>query len=438
MKKIIIFTCLCIVATIHSNYLSESLIALSNHLEQFATSFFKTEAPKPKKLVPRKDFFKDIMGIDEKKFEQFFDKNVDVEEQKKVHISYKEYNNHEVTLLHSADGKQTFQAGYFEELSIGKLREQVAKITKTSDGKLNAIIAYNPFGKDYARYVDVGAMQAEPDYKDAIFQVASNFSTLEPTSKTHLPEAGITGYISDKTQGPFAAISAAPGLIQRMYYAFYNTEIASFLWRQTRDHQIALLDDTNIPVTNGYVVIDPTYLGNLTKNADVKKYFSDTLAKIKVGFQGEVQVTFGEVTGDKHVLLERNDQIINQVYTAAIDFGGENYKYRDNALIQDLAKTILKAAYEGTILAAIAKRKQKVVLTLIGGGVFKNPLEWIAGAIEHVTPLIKDYGLNVTVIVYNAANNSEMPEFLSALKTLIDQTGGTITTHGEPKYQVLV
>ena len=136
-------------------------------------------------------------------------------------------------------------------------------------------------------------MQSQREYQDAVFQVASNFSALEPTSQTYFPEYGISNYVFDKTQGPFAAISATPGLIQRMYYAFYAPYTEPSMWRQTGDHQIELLGDTDIPVKNGYIVIDDAYIKKLSQEVDINAYFESQLEHIKIGFQGGTQVTFG-------------------------------------------------------------------------------------------------------------------------------------------------
>jgi hypothetical protein len=53
---------------------------------------------------------------------------------------------------------------------------------------------------------------------------------------------------------------------------------------------------------------------------------------------------------------------------------------------------LLRAAYLGTLLAAAATNRDRVVLTLVGGGVFGNPIPLILEAIEwalaEVEPLV--------------------------------------------------
>ena len=45
--------------------------------------------------------------------------------------------------------------------------------------------------------------------------------------------------------------------------------------------------------------------------------------------------------------------------------------------LQSKTTVLLRAVYEGTYLAAIYEKTQHLVLTLVGGGVFGNPIEEI-------------------------------------------------------------
>lgn len=42
-----------------------------------------------------------------------------------------------------------------------------------------------------------------------------------------------------------------------------------------------------------------------------------------------------------------------------------------------MARTLLRAAYEATYLAAIAQKRKTLLLTLVGGGCFGNPIRTI-------------------------------------------------------------
>lgn len=75
------------------------------------------------------------------------------------------------------------------------------------------------------------------------------------------------------------------------------------------------------------------------------------------------------------------DQRIAQVFTSTIALGGYSRGGQDGALAT-VRRQLLRAAYLGTLLAAVALDKQAVVLTLIGGGVFGNPRRDIWDAIR--------------------------------------------------------
>ena len=84
---------------------------------------------------------------------------------------------------------------------------------------------------------------------------------------------------------------------------------------------------------------------------------------------------------------------IAQVFTSTIALGGYSSDDRAPAL-DTIRRQLLRAAYLGTLLGAVALDKRRVVLTLIGGGVFGNPHRdiWdaIHWAIDEAEPLIRD------------------------------------------------
>ena len=88
--------------------------------------------------------------------------------------------------------------------------------------------------------------------------------------------------------------------------------------------------------------------------------------------------------------------------------------------MRTLAFPFLQAAYQGTIRAACAHDKQKVFLTIVGGGIFSNPLSWIAEAIKETLPFIKGHDMQVYVVCRMNENNLNTQEhsFLQQLKSL--------------------
>ena len=65
---------------------------------------------------------------------------------------------------------------------------------------------------------DVMQLHGDPANRNALFQVASQFNTLEFNSEYGQPENGVGCYVHDRTQGPRCAMACAPGLVYRNYF----------------------------------------------------------------------------------------------------------------------------------------------------------------------------------------------------------------------------
>lgn len=366
----------------------------------------------------RKDFFKKIMSFDEKIIiDAWNNNNFDVYNNLlQKAFSVEKADKQETFFIRNSENQQKFKAGNFQEITIKKLREFKPN---NQNGTFNIIAGYNTSGSSWFRNkLDIGAIQALPENRDAVFQVASNFSTLEPTGKSHFPEYGVTGYISDFTQGPFASISAAPGVIYRMYYIFYSPKTDPSNWRQTRNKQINLLDLVSkyYPCVNGYVDFSL---------ADLKDSISSSeIEKIKIGYHHDIQVTYGFLLGSEQINIDDVSQTVNQVFFAAIDFGS-NFIFINNKEVIKRAKIILDAAYEGTIKVAAINGKKKVYLTLMGGGVFDNDWSWIAESIAKNEEFIKKSGLDVTLFVYNLNKAiGDVNNFKKQMVSMANNCGG--------------
>lgn len=267
------------------------------------------------------------------------------------------------------------------------------------------------------RKVEVGAMQADPANKGATFQVASNFNCLEFVSCHDSAKRGVTGYIHDHTQGPAASISAGPATVYRNYFLQHGgsggqgkkKEGAKPRYTGQLEEQVNLLDAVpQIPVVNGYIhfrsadEIDRLAVGGAFdfQNTDLAK----------VGRHTGVQVTFGLKNFGKVELCDDPEQVVNQVFTAAMNMA--DMPDAEPEHLVPIARWVLRAAYRGTILAAIdnAHRsalpaRNKLFLTLIGGGVFGNKIEWIVDTIiGDCRELLLASGLEVNLVVFSASS----------------------------------
>jgi len=124
---------------------------------------------------------------------------------------------------------------------------------------------------------------------------------------------------------------------------------------------------------------------------------------IRVGVHDEAQVVLGYDWNG--AVEDSGHRRIAQVFTSTVaggGYGGER-NLRGN-VFADVCRQLLRAAYLGTLLAAAYLGRTRVVLTLIGGGVFHNPImliwEAILWAFEEVKPFLS-HNLEVIVNGYN-------------------------------------
>src|SRR5690606_41996064 len=64
---------------------------------------------------------------------------------------------------------------------------------------------------------DIRRLHRRPEYRGALFQVASQFNLLEMIGPHVSPEEGVTRYAQDATQGPACAMAAGTATIYRNY-----------------------------------------------------------------------------------------------------------------------------------------------------------------------------------------------------------------------------
>ena len=221
----------------------------------------------------------------------------------------------------------------------------------------------------------------------------------------------------DRTQGPQASVGAGAAAITRVHAAFYQKGKS---WRQTRRRQVELLHDLGeyYTVENGYVVQNGMER-ELPRSLEER---DDLLDRCCVGLHSGVQVTFCGLDGETLHLLPPSQppQIIDQVFCAAMNIAqgatGEHNLSLPGGV--DKADFLLRAAYRGTYLAAIANKCTRLFLTLIGGGVFGNRLDKIYKTIreEHIKWTMSPTNtLTDVFIVHWSANGAEINTFVEDL-----------------------
>lgn len=322
---------------------------------------------------PRARFVEDILGVPESQFRQ-------------IETLAREAWLPPRTLCNLKTGRR-WCAGTLETPSVEALRRRRVTLSGSRPGTLSVLV-----GRCHPELVDVGYLQAAPENNGAVFQVASNFNGLELRHKEDWRALlEVSNYTDDYTQGPFASISAAPGLLMRHYYPFFAPTESPVQWRQHFDGpQIELLSEWPVKVRNGYL--------ELTR-ASLQEELREEL--VQVALHREVEVAFGQVRGSEHHRLDY-EQRVSQVFTAAADLASTNRLLwnEDSQAVERVACALLRAAYEGSLRSALAIGACKVYLTLIGGGVFANPSWWIVASLEKQIDLIVESGLEVIVNTY--------------------------------------
>lgn len=255
-------------------------------------------------------------------------------------------------------------------------------------------------------------------YQDCIFQVASQTNCLEHPHSGFTPEAGITDYYKDKTQGPACSISCPAGTYLRNWHGLPNNK------PQTRKKQISLLGKLEKKINNkeslgsykffseqnGYILITTSQKKNLKKLfgnfKNDEEFNSEILDNIQIGVMEDTEVLcYGTLDNIKTYKYEPNlDKKfrVSQAFCSAISLES-TYNKSDTNSIDILAKAILDAQYESLLWLAVKNAcdtgENSVFLTLVGGGVFENPIEWIQSSITRGINIIKNFGFPLSIYI---------------------------------------
>ena len=222
------------------------------------------------------------------------------------------------------------------------------------------------------------------------------------------------------TQGPFASISAAPGSIMRVYGMFYDEKVPSKNWMQTSKHNICMTEGLSkyYTVRNGYIVNDGTEIDMRWEKID------ELVGRARVGVQQDVDVVFGRrKDGLMEVLFPRHR--ISQVFCAGMNLQ-QGSSGQHNAMLgccEEKATLMLRSAYMGAYLTAITLKCSKLFLTLVGGGVFGNPISKILNEIIYAHRCIALSPLNTSIKEVHLSIYSRGAGVLDKLFNLLRDNG---------------
>eukprot|EP01043_Picozoa_sp_COSAG02_P022262 COSAG02_NODE_1152_length_14201_cov_9.055595_10_plen_393_part_00 len=279
-------------------------------------------------------------------------------------------------VLKSTISHYGYAIGRFDCPSLAQLRADPVVAHAKGRGKLRLSIQRG----------DVAEIHADPRNAMATFQAASQFNCLEFVGPDVVPEDGVTGYSSDRTQGPACSIACGPATVYRNYFVKGNG-LPDGQVGQTADAMIDNLDDLNralgnedgrmVTVKGGYTLATDAGLDAM-RDAIAEQDREYLKGLLKIGVHSDVEVTanrwgtqpvgranFAEPPGPGHK--------VTQVFASACSV---NYSRNPPQRWQPFAQLVLEATYEATLMAA-AKVAEKhsyegasavVYLTLVGGG----------------------------------------------------------------------
>jgi hypothetical protein len=282
-------------------------------------------------------------------------------------------------------------AGVFNTWTIKQLTEQVASTSKETTSWPLFVIHVRQHGGGVSdnRLFDTSSLQVNAvlTLPRPLFQVASNFNAQENGSEsTNLYDGEyLTDLMSDKTQGPAASAGAGAGAVAR-------------LW-QHQQRKINLLERVDgLLSSNGKLVhIEPQ-----------KRFASADVEQVALGLHTDVSACFERAAlGQCRFLSGQVAPLIDQVFTSTVCL--PLFKKKEHARVKEVAKMLLKCAYDGTYMVALLRNSATLVLTLIGGGVFRNDTRDIVDALgsAHATYAGKGSSLKTVLLpLYESHENA--------------------------------
>ncbi len=290
--------------------------------------------------------------------------------------------------LHSAHSSRQCFVGELETPSLFQLRQRTRDIVARGGGEVRVSSLQG----------DVRRLHTQPLNNSALFQVASQFNLLEMVGPDVTPEAGVTSYQQDRTQGPACAMAAGAAAIYRNYLVPLEGGAG-----QTSARQFDCLSDLGKALAgngaplwqmrNGYALCSQEGLATIDA-AILSKSPADLDALrglLRIGLHWGVEVTESATPGQR----------VTQAFCSALPV---SYSTVPAARWERFATLVLEAAYEATLLAALLNRDQTgcptVFLTSLGGGAFGNDRAWIESAMARAFETVRGCELDVRVVSF--------------------------------------
>lgn len=309
-------------------------------------------------------------------------------------MGFDEESHQQVQQLISLDGDTLVSSVNHRRVVAGRL--EIPALAQLRDPSLLKACA----GRFSASEVvaDVQALHGDPQNENALFQVASQFNLLEMVGPEVSPERGVGPYEFDRTQGPACAVACGGGTIFRNYFVEIDGQRG-----QTRARQLDTLRAVGQQLSeggeplwsmqNGYALPDRAALETIRARLETRDdaALDALMAQLQVGIQWHSEVT---LEGAPAV-----GRRVSQIYCSALPVAYAGFPAQAWVPFGPL---VLKAAYEATFWAALRNMAEtgcaRLYLTLLGGGAFGNPPEWIESAVVAALSQFVATGLEVMIV----------------------------------------
>ena len=321
-------------------------------------------------------WFRDLFGFDELQHGYHH-----------VQSNFRLQHTEKTIILHSMYNSRSFPIGRFTCRSVKELRE-------TALGHLRRFESSERSHIEIVHDVVEDALQLHCRYPGAVIQAASQLNCLEFPHPNVTPEHGVTDYVDDDTQGPACAMACAGGTVYRNYFAPVRGGIGQTAERQFNnlDGVEEILGEPKLwQVKNGYIFSTEANLSRLLST--LRGIEDEIIDAVRVGVHEDVGVTFQERFIETP---PTNALIVTQIYCSALSCA---YSGIPNQCWEQFARLVLDACYEATLWASVVNSIERtelekpyrndVFLTLIGGGVFGNDLEWILTAMIRAIKILQ-------------------------------------------------
>lgn len=288
--------------------------------------------------------------------------------------------------LRSAGQERSWWIGELETPTLAELRQRTDGIVHRAGAEL----------KVSSLQGDPRRLHCQPLNSQALFQVASRFNLLHLPTPEATPEAGVTSYQEDRSQGSACAVSAGTATIYRNYLVPLPGGIG-----QTSSRQLDCLSDMrdalSVPgrplwqMRNGHVVCSRQQLASV--DAALAALPAPELERVRgllrIGLHWDVEVTESATPGQR----------VSQALCSALPVAHSGFPAQE---WERFAMLMLQAAYEATLLAGVLNRERTgcptVFLTDLGGGTSGHPPEWAEAAMAHAFDVLRGCDLDVRIV----------------------------------------